>query len=148
MKIIKGVNHVSFTVSNLTKSVKFYEKVFGFILVDKSKRDAEFAQKATGFKNAQLEIAYLRLNCFTLELVEYIFPKGVKLDTSTNNVGSSHICFDARDVDKISRLIIKHEGVVKLKPVEIPAGPNKGRYMFYAKDIDGNNLELIGAKTK
>ena len=98
--MIAGVNHMSFTVSDLDASVKFYRDVLGLKVLDVSARDSKFSQKVTGIEKAKLRIAYLSGNNCSLELVQYLSPKGKKLDTATCNVGSAHICFNVKNFRK------------------------------------------------
>lgn len=143
--MIVNINHMSFTVSDLDTSIKFYHKLLGLKIRNISARPKKFSQKATGIKNAQLKIAYLNgKNCF-IELVQYASPKGMKIDTSTFNVGSAHICFNVKDFHKIVRRLINNGVKFVGKPVRIPAGPNKGKHMVYLKDPDSNTLEFIQA---
>ena len=143
--MIKNVNHMSFTVSNLDDSIKFYSDVLGLKLINVSSRDVLFSEKVTGIPRANLRIAYLSGNNCSLELIQYISPKGKKIDTKTCNIGSSHICFN---VDNFREFIRKIKGKIKIvnSPVSIPLGPNKGRLVVYAKDPDSNNLEFISTE--
>ncbi|OGM09376.1 hypothetical protein A2Y68_00185 [Candidatus Woesebacteria bacterium RBG_13_46_13] len=114
--------------------------------MDISDRKSSFAGKATGIPNAHLKIAYLKgENCY-LELVEYVNPKGKKLNSATNNIGSAHICFEVNDFLNFIVRFKLQGGLIISDPLVIPAGPNKGRYMVYAKDPDGNNIEFISSR--
>jgi catechol 2,3-dioxygenase-like lactoylglutathione lyase family enzyme len=140
--IIK-LNHASFTVADLKKSVNFYKKILDFKLVNFSKRNKKFSGLVTGIKNAELKIAYLKKANFYLELIEYTNGKGKKIDTSVNNIGSSHICFDIKNFDFFLNKLIKNKVKFVGIPTRIPAGPNKGKRVLYFEDIDNNTLEII-----
>jgi len=144
--MITGVNHVSFTVSNLDISVKFYKEVLGLKLLDVSERSSSFAAKATGFRGARLKVAYLSAKDCSVELIEYLSPKGKKIDTTTCNIGSAHLCFNVNEIKKIIRKIKKCGLKIISEPLKIPAGPNKGKLMFYSEDPDSNTLEFISNK--
>ena len=144
--MIVNVNHVSFTVSDLDKSVDFYKDILGFKLLDVSDRDQDFSEKVTGIKGAKLRIAYLFAGNCSIELIQYISPAGKKLDTLACNVGSSHVCFYA---DKFKEFVNKlNEKGIKFvnEPQIIPAGPNKGRYVVFIEDSDSNSLEFISTE--
>jgi len=141
--MIESMNHASFTVSNLEKSIEFYNKILGLELLDVSERDPEFSEQVTGIEGASLKIAYLNASNCSLELVQYISPEGEKIDTRTCNVGSSHVCFNVSDFnDMLKKLKINN---VKFtgKPSIIPGGPNKGKGVLYFEDFDGNSVEYI-----
>ena len=141
--MIKNLNHVGFTVSNLNNSIKFNKDVLNFKLFNKSKRSKKFSEKVTGIKNARLNIAYMKLNNFYLELIEYQTGKGIKIKTSVNNIGTVHVCFNLKNFDKyLSELLSKKVEFVG-EPTIIPAGPNKGKQVVYVQDIDNNKLEFI-----
>ena len=140
--IIK-LNHTSFTVSNVKKSVNFYKKILDFKLVNFSMRNKKFSELVTGINNAKLKIAYLKKGNFYLELIEYTGGKGKKIDTSVNNIGSSHVCFDIKKFDFFLKKLIKNNVKFVGTPTTIPAGPNKGKKVLYFEDIDNNTLEVI-----
>lgn len=141
--MIRDINHVSFTVSDLDRSIRFYNGILGLEIINISERLPEFAEKATGIKNAHLKIAYLKGGNCSVELVQYLFPKGKKIDTTTCNVGSAHICFNVENFVDVVRRLSRHEVKFIGDPLEIPVGPNKGKRMMYIKDPDDNTLELI-----
>jgi len=142
--MITGMNHASFTVSDLDMSIKFYSEILELKLVNKTKRSKEFGEKATGIKDACLMIAYFSAGNCAVELIQYLSPEGHKINTATNNVGSAHICFNVDQFDDMVETLQKNK--VKIVAVcEIPDGPNKGKRMLYFEDPDGNTLEFIEA---
>lgn len=141
--MITNLNHVSFTVSNIEKSIIFYRDILGLKLLDISTRGVEFSEQVTGIKGADLKIAYFEVNNCKVELIEYLAPKGQKIDTTTCNVGSAHICFNVDEftsfVNNLRKNNVKFSGDI----CEIPAGPNKGRSVLYFEDNDSNTIEII-----
>jgi len=142
--MILNTNHTSFTVSDVERSVAFYRDLLGFTLLSLAERPPEFAGPATGIPGAHLKVAYLAApGGHRLELIQYLNPPGVKLDTRTNNVGSAHL---ALDVDDLRRVYgeLRAKGVrFRGEPIEIPSGPNRGNLMVYMLDPDDFTLELI-----
>ena len=141
--MIINMNHASFTVSNIDKSIIFYKDILGLKHLDTSTRDIEFSQNVTGIKGADLKIAYFEANNCRVELIEYQAPVGEKINTATCNVGSAHICFNVRNFDNFVNNLrdndVTFSGTVSL----IPAGPNKGRSVLYFEYIDSNSIEII-----
>jgi len=138
-----SINHTSFTVLDVEKTAKFYQGL-GLTLIDLSPRDSGFAEKVTGAKGAKLKIAYLSAGNGLLELVEYARGKGKEAHTRPNDTGSAHLCFDAEDFDATLRKIRQLGGKLLSPPMKVPAGPNKGKRMCYARDCEGNLLEFFG----
>ncbi len=103
-----------------------------------------FAELATGIPGARLKTAYLEApGGHRLELIQYLDPPGVKLDTRTNKVGSAHLALELDDLPRVYREL-KAKGVrFKGEPIEIPACPNKGNLMVCMLDPDDFTLELI-----
>lgn len=141
--MIQSMNHVSFTVFDLDRAVRFYRDGLGLGLVDVSGRDPGFSAQVTGIEGAHLRIAYLRTTNCAVELVEYLSPRSGKADTRTSNVGSAHVCFDVNDFEGMVAGIVDAGGRLAGECQTIPEGPNRGRQVAYLEDLDGNTIELI-----
>ena len=42
----------------------------------------------------------MKLGDFYLELIEYQAGKGVKINTSVNNIGTAHVCFNIKNFNQ------------------------------------------------
>ncbi len=144
--MILSLHHPSFTVDNLERSVAFYRDLLGLKLEGIWERDEEYSQGVTGIEGAHLKVAYFTLPNASFELVEYMGGKGVKIDTSTNNTGSAHVCFIARDFDALEERLRAAGTVFAGEVKTIPAGGNKGKKIVYVEDPDGNTLEIIASE--
>jgi catechol 2,3-dioxygenase-like lactoylglutathione lyase family enzyme len=141
--MITGHNHTSFTVSNLERSIAFYTQTLGFRLESRLEVQGPGIEQITGFAGAHLLIAFLSIGDFRLELIQYKAPPGVKLDTSTNNVGSAHIGLWVDDVEKTYEEL-KAKGVC-FKGA--PARSRPGRLLVvYFTDPDGITLEIMDSR--
>lgn len=149
--MIQGFWHVSFTVSNIDASVKWYTEVLGLEFVRAQVQKNEYTDKLVGFKAAHLKVAQLRVPGETIpmsrhhiELVQYIHPRGEGVPLDTNRTGVGHWAFMVDDIHaEFKRL--KDLGV-RFKadqPIAIEAGVNKGGYTIYFFDPDGITLELL-----
>lgn len=148
--MLKDIWHTSFTVSNLEKSLDFYCNILGFEVVHRQEQANTYTSKFIGYENAHLKVAMLKLpnqqtgvSGHTLELIEYVHPKGPNVDVSTCNAGSAHMAFVVDDMAK-TYTHFKRKGVrFKSEPVLIEEGRNKGGYAVYFLDPDNITLELV-----
>ncbi len=144
--MIKEMDHLSFTVSNLDRSILFYRDTLGMKLVKRFEAPIELEEKLTGYPGANLHIAFLEIpgQRIQIELIEWKHPKGRSVDTSPYNPGAAHVCFYV--TDDLNHLYgeLKAKGVkFSGKPVKFSEGPDKGKTIAYAADPDGITVELI-----
>jgi catechol 2,3-dioxygenase-like lactoylglutathione lyase family enzyme len=142
------MNHASFTVSNIEKSIEFYRNILGLKLLDTSIRGVDFSEQVTGIKGADLKIAYFEANNCRVELIEYLAPKGKNIDTSTCNIGSAHICFNVDNFTKFVNNLKNNKVKFSGEVCVIPGGPNKGKNVLYFEDNDSNSIEIISNEVK
>jgi lactoylglutathione lyase len=149
--MIQGFFHVSFTVSNLEASVKWYTEVLGLEYFRGQEQHNEYTSRLVGYPDAHLKVAQLRVPGQTIpisrhhiELVEYVHPRGEDIPLDTNRTGVGHWAFIVDDIhkefDRLSALGVKFKAE---KPVAIEQGVNKGGYTIYFTDPDGITLELL-----
>lgn len=141
--MITAINHISFTVSDLNRSVEFYENVLGLTCVSKAERDRNFSSAVTGIPNVQMKIAYMKGPNCSIELIQYIAGEGKRLDTKTCNIGSTHLCFNIKNYDGWMKRMKENNVKLRGEQCVVPAGPNEGKRVCYMMDNDGNNLEFI-----
>lgn len=146
--LITGFNHTSFTVSDLEKSLLFYRDLLGMPLISLKERPLGFCEKVTGISGAHLKIAYLEAWGHKMELIQYLSPRGQKLNMRTCDVGSAHIAFNVDNLENMYHEMAAKGVKFRSKPMMIPAGPNKGGLTVYLEDPDGITIELIQPKTK
>jgi lactoylglutathione lyase len=148
--MICGFWHVSFTVSNLDASVKWYTEVLGLEFVRSQIQHNEYTSKLVAFSDAHLKVAQLRVPGQTvpisrhhIELVEYVYPRGEDVPLDTNRTGVAHWAFMVDDIhvefNRLKALGVKFKAEA---PIAIEAGVNKGGYTIYFTDPDGITLEL------
>lgn len=141
--MITSMNHVSFTVADLEKSVQFYGDVLGLECISLAERDEEFSSAVTGIPGAAMKIAYMKAPNCSVELIRYTSGEGTPLVTATNQPGCTHVCFNIAEYDawmeRMKSCGVRMSGELCL----VPAGPNKGKRVCYMLDPDGNHLEFI-----
>ena len=125
---ITGFQHLGIPVSDLEKSIHFYEHM-GFRIENRS----EF--KETG---GVTRVAFMELGNFCLEL--YQTPEGVAVSRDAGPI--DHFALDVRDIDEAFQ-VFKEEGfsIVEDKPVFLPLRLNGVKY-FMVLGPDGEKVEL------
>jgi catechol 2,3-dioxygenase-like lactoylglutathione lyase family enzyme len=159
------VSHLGLTVSDLKRSLTFYQDVVGLSYDDHrealginragdtggqrtlpSGRGDLIATKSDAFdeltnnSGAELLVAFLRSRDFCLQLIQYVAGGGDVLDLHHNNVGSPHLSIGVEDVDaKFAQ--VQGRGDVKITSGLVQIVPT-GR-SFYVEDPDGLPVEFI-----
>lgn len=142
--------HFSFTVSDIERSVEFYRDVLGMELVHRQEQANAYTRKFVGYPDAHLKVAQLKIRDLPparsghlLELVEYVAPRGARVDTRTLNPGTAHLAFEVNDIHAEYQRMVALGVRFRSEPVAIEAGINKGGYTCYFLDPDDITLEII-----
>ena len=135
------LNHVSLTVSNLERTIDFYQKCFGFHIARRGDYSGPIVEALMSFKDASISVAFLRTGSVALELIEFHKPKGkVNRPPPMNEAGSPHLGLltkDARaDYQRLSAMGVHFDSA----PI---VNPRTGTYTVMLRDPDGIPIELI-----
>ena len=138
--MIRQLEHVAVSVSDLDRSVAFYRDLLGFELIRVIEpRDDEKLGEITGLAGARTRIAHLKIGSNILELFEYVQPRGKPIgDRIQADLGCSHVGLRSDDAwGDYQRL--KAQGVVFIsEPVEF----RPGVWVVYFRGPDGEMCEL------
>src|SRR3989442_2810404 len=134
LAVILGLWHVSFTVSNLERSVEWYTRVLGLEYVRGQVQDNPYTRQLVGFPDARLKVAQLRIPNMTvplsrhhIELVEYERPPGTGGPLQTNSPGGGHWAFVVDDIHaEFARLKALGVQFKSSAPNAIAEGVNRG----------------------
>jgi len=141
MKVL-GVAHTSFTVSDLARSVAFYRDILGMELVTQFEGRGQIVETILGMPGAHLKTAFLKAGDHTLELIQYLHPKGKPYDRRTCDVGPCHMAFLVADINEAYKSL-------SAKGVHFKSAPQSSElegathWACYMTDPDGITLELI-----
>lgn len=148
--MLLSVWHTSWTVSDLDRSIAFYRDMLGFELLRTYSRVGKFIETVIGFEGAELKIAALRIplapdvhSGHHLELIQYVSPKGVKLDLKTCNTGAAHLALATDSILETYEQLSRRGVTFVSPPVLIETGANPGGYACYLRDPDGFTIELV-----
>lgn len=146
--MIKAVEHFSFTVSDMEKSLFFFCDLLGLTATPIMEVDHPDVRTIVGMSEAQLRIALVELpGNQKIELIEYRRPLGKPQDLSTHNPGVAHIAFEVNDLQDM-HATLSAKGVRFISsPVWAPGNDGKGTWgVCYLRGPDQITLELIEKK--
>ena len=144
------VNHVGITVSNLEKSIEFYETLTGKKISNKDEIGGKRMAQTQGLDDTLIRYANLHLDNINIDILEYVEPKSTKANYSNEQISAMHLCFEVDDIEtavaRMKEIGIEPKGepIYFKKSDELKAGFGTG--VVYFKDPDGTNLELIAPK--
>lgn len=139
--MIKGMDHIGISVSDLGRAIAFYRDLLGMELVAPEPFGDERYSTLLGLKNAQGKVALVRSGSLQIELFEFAHPQpkaGIE-DHPVCDHGISHFCIKVTHIhDLYARL--RASGVVfNCPPMEF-----FGKALAtYGRDPDGNIFELL-----
>jgi lactoylglutathione lyase len=124
--MFRRIDHVALHVSDLTRSIDFYEKHFGF--------KKYFQHEASG--GARQQIAYLKLGDTVLELTH----------RSDGSMTGFHFCLEAENFDRVVADLKKNGVEMVRAPHDTPAREprERGWRRVVFRGPDGEQIELRG----
>ncbi len=145
---VKAVADIGMTVSDMDRSVAFYQDVLSFQKISAVEVFGAEYEQLQGVFGVRMRVVRMQLGQEVIELTEYLTPKGkpIPIDSRSNDLWFQHIAIVVRDMDTAYQHLRKHNvqhvstGPQRL-PETIPAAA--GIEAFYFQDPDGHNLEVI-----
>jgi catechol 2,3-dioxygenase-like lactoylglutathione lyase family enzyme len=144
----EAVAMVGLTVSDLDRSVAFYTTVLDFRKVSEDERSGPEIEALAGVFGARVRIVRLRLGEETLQLSEFLAPRGrpAPADSRSNDRWFQHVAIIVSDMDRayarLRRFKVQHASTgPQLLPKTIPGAA--GIRAFYFRDPDGHPLEIL-----
>jgi catechol 2,3-dioxygenase-like lactoylglutathione lyase family enzyme len=145
---ITAADHTGITVSNLERSLHFWQNVLGFEFSHRAHQSGEMAEEITGVKGAELKLAVVKApGGHKIELLEYLAPADRKKDVDLRpcDVGSVHVAFVVDDLERMLARIAASGWKTAGKPQTLKTGPNAGKRVVYVRDPDGSTIEFMQA---
>ena len=141
---IIATDHTGITVTNLERSVAFWQDVLGFELSHRAHHTGELASEVTGVPGAEISIAVLKGYGHKIELLEYLAPADRKdVDLRPCDVGSVHVALMVDNLDAVLSTIAASGWRAAGEPQTLNTGPNTGKRVVYVRDPDGTTIELM-----
>jgi len=142
--MIIGIHHVAIGVDNLDLAVSFYQRAFGFEVVQTSNfKDNKLVDAAIGLTNAEARMAMLKAPNAYVEIWEYAHPLPEDRRSRPCDLGYPHFALQVTEID---------DEYDRLKTVGMTfAGEvvhfSKETAAIYGKDPFGNIIELYEINT-
>jgi len=143
--MIKTVEHFRFTVRNLVAALQFFCDWMGLEATPPSEVQSEKVQQIVGIPGARLRISLVRIpNAGAIELIEYVSPKGEKVDSKPCNAGAAHLAFVVDNIQKMYEDLLRRGVKFVSPPVQLPGNDGKGKWgVCYLKGPDDITIELV-----
>jgi catechol 2,3-dioxygenase-like lactoylglutathione lyase family enzyme len=137
----RSFSHVGITVSDFNRTVRFYSDVLGCPLVGVSDTPPDRVRSFFGVDGVapRCKIGWVRVpGGGILEI--FAFEPQQPLETVRwNRVGLTHFSFNVRNTQKWYDYLVGKGVECVTKPERSP----RGHTFFFAKDVDGNLIEMI-----
>jgi len=140
--------HTNINSPDWEKLVQFYIEVFGYKMVPPLRHlHGAWFEKASGIPGAEVHGAHIALPGYendgpTLEIFTQTVKKGTT-STAFNQQGFAHIAIAVDDVEATYKKLLEHGGSSDGEIVNnYYESMNKTLTMIYAKDLDGNIIEI------
>jgi catechol 2,3-dioxygenase-like lactoylglutathione lyase family enzyme len=146
--LVKGVDSIGLTVSDLDRSVDFYSSVLHFQKVSETEVDGEAYEHLAGVFGLRTRTARMRLGEEHIELTEFLAPRGrpAPVDSRSNDGWFQHIAIIVSDMDRAYQWLREHKVQhASSGPQLLPAWNTNagGIRAFYFRDPDGHPLEIL-----
>ena len=139
----RSFSHAGITVSDFNKAVKFYWDVFGCPLVGVADTPPERIKSFFGVgadtEVPSCKIGWIRVPGGAVLEIFAFEPKQPSVDIPWNRVGLTHISFNVRNTQKWHDYLVSKGVEIVSKPEKSP----RGHTFFFARDFDGNLIELM-----
>lgn len=147
-QLVRSVDAVGMTVSDMDRSVEFFSKVLSFQRISDVEVHGKEYEKLTGVFGLRMRVVRMKLGAESIELTEYLAPQGrpIPVDSRSNDRWFQHIAVVVSDMDKAYQHLRAHKvRHASSAPQTIPVSNQAaaGIRAFYFKDPDGHNLEII-----
>jgi catechol 2,3-dioxygenase-like lactoylglutathione lyase family enzyme len=145
---VSAVESVGMTVSDMDRALEFYTSVLPFTKISDVEVAGREYELLTGLFGVRMRIVRLRLGQETIELTEYLTPKGRPIpdDMRPNDRAFQHVAIIVSDMDRayarLRQFRVEHAST---GPQRLPDwNPNAGGIRaFYFRDPDRHFLEIL-----
>jgi catechol 2,3-dioxygenase-like lactoylglutathione lyase family enzyme len=145
---VTAVDSIGITVSDMDRSVAFYENVLQFRKTADREVAGEPYERLFGLFGVRLRAVRMQLGDESIELMQFLAPRGraIPMDSRSNDRWFQHVALIVSDMDaayaRLRQFKVAHasSGPQRLPDWNPDAGGIKA---FYFRDPDDNTLEIL-----
>lgn len=146
--LVKGVEAIGITVSEMDRAIDFYGRVLSFDKVSDTEVTGENYEHLEGVFGLRMRVVRMKLGEEAIDLTEYLAPKGrpIPSDSRSNDRWFQHIAIIVSDMDKAYAWLRKNKVEhASTGPQRLPEWNKNaaGISAFYFKDPDEHPVEIL-----
>lgn len=139
---MKHIRHTGIVVTNLKKSLHFYQDLLGLRIVKRMNESSDYIDKISGLSNVR--VTTVKMSAKDGNLIELLYyhshPRNAPAKKEIYDIGISHVAFTVENLDKEYKRLSKANVQFNSSPEVSPDGYAK---VVFCKDPDGNLIELV-----
>jgi catechol 2,3-dioxygenase-like lactoylglutathione lyase family enzyme len=137
-------HHIGITVTNLERTLEFFEDAFGLVTgMALQVHSGAKTAKALGLPEHEQRVALLAVGDVILELIEFHPVRRGSYDGRQDDVGYAYPCFAVADIDAAYKEWTAKGYTIHAEPQVVHDGPVEGSKFMILKDPDGKNIEIV-----
>ena len=145
---VVALDSIGLTVSDIGRTTDFFSKVLSFEKISETEVSGSDYEHLEGLFGLRARIVRMRLGDETIELTEYLTPKGrpMPVDSRSNDRWFQHIAIIVSDMDKAYEWLRQNKvEYASTGPQTLPEWNKNaaGIKAFYFKDPDHHVLEIL-----
>jgi catechol 2,3-dioxygenase-like lactoylglutathione lyase family enzyme len=138
---IVGFRHIGIIVSDLKKSLDFYQGILKLKLIQHAKDNSEYISEITGLNGLVAEYAKLLIpGGNVLELLTYPSHPLLRVARDIHQPGEAHLAFEVDSAEEMYNLIVSKNIPYISAPV---LSSEKIAKVFFCFDPDGYRIEIV-----
>lgn len=144
--MITGIQHISYTVSDLETARNFFTETLGLKATGIRELSGERVELMFGLPGLHVRISNILLpDDGNIELAQYLSPKGREIDLATCNAGLAHLALTVSDIQQAYDDLCEKGVHFVHAPLWAKEGALKGWGLCRFYGPDGITVELMEA---